>query len=388
MTPRCTADTPGGPEPEQEVKSGEVRRPCAGRGTADPVKALMHRHRELYDRAVDPLEIAAGLEAQGMTDRTAARFRHRDVFSLAEELYARAPRTEATVSAPRASTRPEREPAAPGLRASPLTLLPGAVCALALGALAVVEADRARLGITVAGAVGVAFALRAALGSGPLHAPGRIITSTRLFVCWLLAYALFGGPLLEELLAGGPDGLPAVDPADASALAAGLVLAFAPAAWCADLFRVLAGRKLASCRGLGEFTARTRPLLLAGVLLFTSALLALLHLARLQYDASPEVLVHGTALGVLLYLARLLTVHGFPDPAAGCLAAACAVQAAVLAAVPAGRLPGLAFLARPVEAAVATWGPGALPAAACAGATLALLCHAVVALSRASAHTS
>ncbi|WP_344563775.1 hypothetical protein [Streptomyces axinellae] len=52
----------------------------------------MYQYRELCERAIDPLEIAAGLEARGVTDRTAARFRHRDVFSLAEELYARIPR--------------------------------------------------------------------------------------------------------------------------------------------------------------------------------------------------------------------------------------------------------------------------------------------------------
>ncbi|EFH31053.1 LOW QUALITY PROTEIN: integral membrane protein, partial [Streptomyces pristinaespiralis ATCC 25486] len=52
----------------------------------------MHRHRELCEQAVDPLEIAAGLEAHGVTNRTAARFRHRDVFALAEEMYARVPR--------------------------------------------------------------------------------------------------------------------------------------------------------------------------------------------------------------------------------------------------------------------------------------------------------
>ncbi|MCZ9344407.1 hypothetical protein NGM37_42350, partial [Streptomyces sp. TRM76130] len=68
---------------------GAVRRTRIG---ADPVKALMLRHHELCARAVDPLEIAAGLEAHGVTDRTAARFRHRDVFALAEEMYARVPR--------------------------------------------------------------------------------------------------------------------------------------------------------------------------------------------------------------------------------------------------------------------------------------------------------
>ncbi|MCF3177548.1 hypothetical protein IPZ61_30075, partial [Streptomyces sioyaensis] len=60
--------------------------PPPRRGPADPVRSLMHRHQELCARAVDALEIAAGLEAHGVTDRTAARFRHRDVFSLAEEL--------------------------------------------------------------------------------------------------------------------------------------------------------------------------------------------------------------------------------------------------------------------------------------------------------------
>ncbi|NEC23951.1 hypothetical protein G3I50_37750, partial [Streptomyces parvus] len=63
----------------------------ARRGPADPVKTLLHDHRDLCERAVDPLEIAAGLEAHGLTDRTAARYRHRDVFALAEELYARMP---------------------------------------------------------------------------------------------------------------------------------------------------------------------------------------------------------------------------------------------------------------------------------------------------------
>ncbi|NED15731.1 hypothetical protein G3I33_30205, partial [Streptomyces sp. SID9124] len=46
------------------ARNAAVRKAVAGRrGTADPVRALMHRHRELCERAVDPLEIAAGLEA-------------------------------------------------------------------------------------------------------------------------------------------------------------------------------------------------------------------------------------------------------------------------------------------------------------------------------------
>ncbi|MFD3543873.1 hypothetical protein ACFWUQ_30830, partial [Streptomyces sp. NPDC058662] len=82
------------------------------RAGGDPVKALLHRHRALCERAVDPLEIAAGLEAHGITDRTAGRFRHRDVFALAEELYARTPRGEAPPAAP----GPRAAPALGGLR--------------------------------------------------------------------------------------------------------------------------------------------------------------------------------------------------------------------------------------------------------------------------------
>jgi hypothetical protein len=50
----------------------------------------MHRHQALIAGAVDVWEIAAGLEAHGVTDVDARRLRHRDVFGLAEELYARA----------------------------------------------------------------------------------------------------------------------------------------------------------------------------------------------------------------------------------------------------------------------------------------------------------
>ncbi|TGZ03167.1 hypothetical protein E5Z02_27380, partial [Streptomyces rhizosphaericola] len=77
---------------EIAARAGQRRHPVpVRRGTADPVKSLMHHHRALCERAVSPLEIAAGLEAHGLTDRTAARYRHRDVFALAEELYARTP---------------------------------------------------------------------------------------------------------------------------------------------------------------------------------------------------------------------------------------------------------------------------------------------------------
>ncbi|WP_037573099.1 hypothetical protein [Phaeacidiphilus oryzae] len=59
--------------------------------TADPVRELMERHHRLCVEAVDPLEIAAALEAEGLGPGAATRYRHSDVFSLAEELHARAP---------------------------------------------------------------------------------------------------------------------------------------------------------------------------------------------------------------------------------------------------------------------------------------------------------
>ncbi|MHC3821660.1 hypothetical protein ACYJ2M_39235, partial [Streptomyces sp. DT9] len=80
--------------------------------------------------------------------------------------------------------------------------------------------------------------------------------------------------------------------------------------------------------------------------------------------------VGAAGLGGLLLLARLLTGHGFPEPAATGLAAACAGEAAAPALVLAGRLPGLHPLARPGDALVAAAGAGAVPAVACGAAAL------------------
>ena len=60
-------DETGATKAEAAVGAGEPNvartssRAAPRRGAVDPVKALMHRHRELCERAVDPLEIAAGL---------------------------------------------------------------------------------------------------------------------------------------------------------------------------------------------------------------------------------------------------------------------------------------------------------------------------------------
>lgn len=373
------------PDRAPEISSrAERRRPAAParRGPADPVKSLMHDHRDLCERAVSPLEIAAGLEAHGLTDRTAARYRHRDVFALAEELYARTP---ARPAGPAVAAPP---PPGPDTEARAgwtlLALLPGAACLATAGLLRVTEGvvgGGVRAAVTVTGALLACLALRLCLGRRPLRAPegaGR----AGMYACWLLSFAVYGEGLLAQVVSGGPDGAWAAAPAPLLGLTASL----APAVWCAHLFTVRAHRKLTGSRALEEFGAGVRPLLLAAVALFVCALLPLLFLADLGFggDGLP---VAAAALGVLFFLARLLAAHGLPEPGTVALAAACAMEAAAPALVLAGRLPGLEPLARPVHALVAAGGTGAVPALACGAAALGLLVHASAALSRASAHT-
>ncbi|WP_037896894.1 hypothetical protein [Streptomyces sp. NRRL S-920] len=352
----------------------------------------MHRHRDLCARAVDPLEIAAGLEAHGVTDRSAARYRHRDVFALAEEMYARVPRDDDSGRARPGAGAGTDVRHAPQVRPgwALFALLPGAACAAAVAG-AELTAGAARAAVTVGGTLAVALALRVALRNGPLRAATPLTPATRAWVCWLIVYALLGDGLLMSAVAGGPDG-PGDLWAPATATALGLTLAVAPAIWCARLFAARAGGRLAASRGLNEFAASVRPLLLGVVVLFLAALGVSLVAADVAADAvlgtpgSPSALAGAGALGALLLLARLLAAHGFVRAPALLLGAAGACEAAAPALVFAGRLPGCDALAAPVTAAVADWGPGAVPAAACGAAALALLIHATRTLTLASAH--
>ncbi|UQA93237.1 hypothetical protein [Streptomyces halobius] len=382
-----TKDTEGG-EGANGAKGpeGAVPRPVR-RGSADPVRALMHRHRKLCERAVDALEIAAGLEAHGVTDRMAARFRHRDVFSLAEELYARVPRAESD-GAP--AQRPEPGGRSRSMRAA-LHLLPGAVCVAV--AAAVTSADEPtpllRPVIAATGIVLIVLAVRLGVRSGPLRLRHQDAGSgaAGLWICWTVGYAVYGDWLLAQLLAGGPD-LPYVRPRAALATAVALAFGIAPAAWCAHRFAVRGRRCLAASRGLTELAARTRPLLLGVTLLFLGALVTLLLGAGLVFrGGSVPGTVAAAALGMLLFLARLLALHGFPGAAAAGMAAAAALEALALAMVLIARLPGLAPAGRPVEALAAALGPAAVPALACGAAALGLLVHGLRALTGACAHS-
>ncbi|MBT2489293.1 hypothetical protein J7E96_12305 [Streptomyces sp. ISL-96] len=382
--PRTPA-SPGGwddePQPAELATAAPGRAEAVApprRGPADPVRALMHRHRELCERAVDPLEIAAGLEAHGVTDRTAARFRHRDVFALAEELYARVPRVGDSAT----GRAPAREDS-PRARWVAYALLPGVACVVTAAGLELTT-GRARLAVGVTGALVVALALALCLRHGPLRAEGRTAPAARLWVCWLLGYAAFGDGLLRQVVTGGPDGAWAMETTTLVALAAAL----APASWCAYLLGVHARRKLAASRGTEEFGAAARPLLLGVTGLFVGVLLCLRIAAGSVTGGSGRAadLAAGVALGALLFLARLLTVHGFHRPASAGLATAAALQAAALCAVLASRLPGCGPVASPVEYLIGAGGAGAVPAVACTVAALALLVHATATLSRASAH--
>ncbi|MCL6737824.1 hypothetical protein PWE32_00385 [Streptomyces neyagawaensis] len=365
-----------GPDDEGRASPGSASAPAVGRGAVDPVKALMHRHRELCERAVDPLEIAAGLEAHGVTDRTAARFRHRDVFSLAEEMYARVPRDT--------DTPPERRPmpaaSGPGGGWAVLALLPGALCAAAVAGVRLTH-GQPRLAVAAAGALAVALGLRVALRRGPLRVPLGTTGRSGTWTCWLLAYALLGDGLVAAGLADGPEGPWPLATAPVLALA----LSCAPALWCAHLLSVRARRKLGASRGLADFADSMKPLLLGVFALYLCALVSLLALCGTVLD-EPAVSVGAVALGALLLLARLLTVHGFPHAPAVVLCTSALTETCALTTVFASRLPGCSFLAAPVRTVTDAWGPGAVPALVCGTAALLLLVHTTRTLTRASAH--
>lgn len=408
-----------GPSPSTRPSAGLGGPTQGGRvpyGSGDPVKALLHRHRELCERAVDPLEIAVGLEAQGVTDRTAAHCRHRDVFSLAEELHARVPRT---------TERPSPEPQplpVPRVRAGwlLLTLLPGALGAATVTGLRLTQGTPHLL-VALGGLLAVALATRAALRHSPLAGPpatrawrpapgtadrhtapgaraggtatdapaGRTTIGTRVWTLWLLGYALLGDGLLHAVLTDGPDAPPTGAPdgpwPTATAPALALLLACAPAAWCAHLLAVGAHRGLAGSRTLRQFTAAVTPSLLGAYALFLAALAALLALSGTvlhQPAAYPQALT----LGALLLSARLLTAHRHRRVPARALGAAALLEVLALALLTVGRLPDCAFLAVPVQTLVDVGGEAAVPVLACGTAALALLWHAGRTLTRASAH--
>jgi hypothetical protein len=337
----------------------------------------MHRHYDLCARAVDPLEIAAGLEAHGITDRVAARFRHRDVFALAEELFARVPR----------QTEEERVPPhADGdmtARQILLHLLPGLACVAGV-AVAHLPGAPAAPWVGAGTLAAVVLAAGAAVRSGPLRSAGAGRWRA-VWTCWLLAFALFGQAALATVL--GTPGQAALRGPDPETTAGLLTPAFAlpPAAWLARRFAQRARAALQSAGGLAEFRSRVRPLLVGTLARFAVVVIVLPGLGHLLLAPGahrPDLGALGgpALLALLLFTAQLLAVHGCRTAAALGVLGACAAEAVALTAA------ALRPLSGPAGALAAALGPAGVQAAACGAAALALVGYALPALSRAGAH--
>ncbi|WP_211117426.1 hypothetical protein [Streptomyces sp. RPA4-5] len=349
---------------------------------------LMHRHQELCAHAVDALEIAAGLEAHGVTDRTAARFRHRDVFSLAEELYARVPRADpaaAPGAGPPHTTAPARRSR---IVCGALHLLPGAVCVAAAAALASVTTapPAVRTAVGASGLVLLALAVRLGVRSGPLrlrHGTGP--HTAGLWVCWTAGYAVYGDWLLGQLLAGGPD-LPPPRPGPPSSPPwhSPSPSSRRPAAptgspcvdggsWppAADSENSPPG--YARCCSPSPCSSWARWWRCSSARQRSSA-----AVTRSRWGRRPR---WGAALPRPAARRPRL-----PEAAATGLASAAALEALAPALVLIARLPGVPPVDAPVAALATTVGPAAVPAVACTAAALGLLVHGLRALTGACAH--
>jgi hypothetical protein len=117
-----------------------------------------------------------------------------------------------------------------------------------------------------------------------------------------------------------------------------------------------------------------RPLLAGTLGLFLLAQVALLGaaFAAAGTPATPAALAGPAALGLLLFTARLLTVHGYARVAVAATGTACAAEGIALVAAPFHRL---------------VLDPAAVTAVACGCAALVLGAYALGVLARVSAHT-
>ncbi|SEK29722.1 hypothetical protein [Streptacidiphilus jiangxiensis] len=289
--------------------------PSRPHAAADPVQALLERHQELYADAVDPLDIAAVLERSGIGPETAGRFRHADVFSLAEELHARVPRRAA---APPPDAGAWRRRARPALAAGAVFVAVG----LLLWSLRT-------LGLPVPPAAQVAAF--AAAAAGTLGRGLRLSERASL--------ALGVGALLGLAQDVGPAQL---------ALAAGVGVA----EWSARWFRHLGWGHIRA-RSYREFRSRMRPVLPSVALGYLTVLAGLTAVAlalqpggrggpggqggvALLWASSGVVWVVQLSAGAAVLVALLLR-HGERVPSAlAVLAASCACVALARTAAASG----------------------------------------------------
>ncbi|MBF9067619.1 hypothetical protein [Streptacidiphilus fuscans] len=290
----------------------------------------MDRHRSFYADAVDALDIAVQLERDGVGPSTAGRYRHSDVFSLAEELYARVPRHALE---PEEDETPARRGLVPAAAVGLLYLL----AALLLRAVPVVGLT---LPLVVPLAVyafvhGAAAALVPSFG-GPARRGSWAARGT---------LALGVGALLALAQPVGPAQI---------ALALGVGMAEGCATW----FRHI-GRSHLQARSTREFRSRMRPVLPVTVLCFLGLLAGLTAVASTLTSAygghggsdqaatlveagvsglTPASWAAQGLAGVALLLAFLLRRCGRGASGLGVLVLAC------LGAVAARAIPGHAGL--------------------------------------------
>jgi hypothetical protein len=148
------------------------------RVSTDPLDELVDRIRPTLLRAVDAMQVAAALEADGFTDRIArVEYGFADVFALAVEVYRRLGPPAGAGSGPAARARDWRQTVRL-LAHGPLYALPSAVFPAVLG---VLGQRSVVLGLTVAGGLGwmyagtVAYAAYKLLGAGRPGAAARVL---------------------------------------------------------------------------------------------------------------------------------------------------------------------------------------------------------------------
>ncbi|WP_405019119.1 hypothetical protein OHV05_21445 [Kitasatospora sp. NBC_00070] len=331
------------------------------------MRELMERHRTSCEQAVDALEIAAALEDAGLGPAEAARCRHADVFSLAEELYARVPRRPPTAPVPVPPVR-RGQRSWQALRSAVRHGLPAAV--LAGGAALLPSVARGPLAVLCGGWLAWAAARPPArpdhpsadAGSGGtvLHRAGHGVGVALLVVLPVTA----GGP------AGAVLGV-------AAATAAGAV------EWATGWLRQVAWSHLGAARTMADFRARMWPALpvATGLQLLATAGLGLVGLLLLDVvDPGPGggLLYQAVqradgpqwagqaALGLLLLPATVLLRCGRGTPAV----------AVLLAAGSAGLL----------LTTVARWRPETAQLFTCGSAAALLLPYAWLVLGRPGAH--
>ncbi|WP_067501792.1 hypothetical protein [Actinoplanes sp. TFC3] len=220
--PDGTAPPPPPPAPADGPQTHTVVLP---RVSTDPLDELVDRIRPSLTRAVDALQVAAALEADGFTDRIArVEYGFADVFALAVEVYKRMGPPAEALAEPQEPVRDWRY-SLRVLAHGPLYALPAAVFPAVLG---VLGQRNVVLALTFASAVGWMYAGTVSFGAYKLLGAYRPRASARLLLWSTLAAPLAGAlaGLIVVLTFGGGWGLVVLAVGQLGYQLAGTVLVF------------------------------------------------------------------------------------------------------------------------------------------------------------------